>query len=65
MTSIESLTIDASEIVERALENLHDDAGVPEKEMNELQAFLEDWCKKNHTNTKTYYADYQLGVICN
>ena len=64
VTSEHSLQLDAADIIEQACEDLHEDAGVPDKQTKELQTFLNEWCKKNEMYTKTYFADESIGVVC-
>lgn len=64
VTSEHSLQLDAADIIEQACEDLHEDAGVPDKQTKELQVFLNEWYKKNEMYTKTYFADESIGVVC-
>lgn len=63
VTSCESISLSAADIVENALEELHEDAEVSSKATEQLQIFLDKWCKENSGGTQTYYADCDLGVI--
>lgn len=63
VTSCESISLSAADIVENALEELHEDAEVSSKATEQLQSFLDQWCKENGGGTQTYYADCDMGVI--
>ncbi|MFJ7661991.1 hypothetical protein ACIQXW_06275 [Lysinibacillus sp. NPDC097162] len=63
VTRCESIYLSAAEIVENALEELHEDAEVSNQAMEQLQTFLDQWCKENGGGTQTYYADCDTGVI--
>lgn len=57
------MSIDAVDIVSNATSELHEDAfyGIDDKDMKELQDFLDKWCKKQ-TGTTTYYVDYTKAI---
>lgn len=63
VTSCESIYLSAADIIENALEELHEDAEVSNKATEQLQSFLDKWCKENGSGTQTYYADESTGVI--
>lgn len=63
VTRCESLYLSATDIVENALEELHEDAEVSNEATEQLQSFLDQWCKRNGGGTQTYYADESTGVI--
>jgi len=59
------LSIDASDIIENACSDLHEDAmdNISNKDEKELQTLLDKWCEDNKAGTTTYYADYKIGVM--
>ncbi|PIJ98093.1 hypothetical protein [Lysinibacillus sphaericus] len=63
VTTCRSIYLSATDIIENALEDLHEDAGVSNKATEKLQNFLDQWCKENVVETQTYYADESTGVI--
>ncbi|MGF7012007.1 hypothetical protein M2146_002561 [Lachnospiraceae bacterium PF1-22] len=50
-TSSMDITLDAQDIVERACEELHEDAFEQIKDLDELQDFLDVWCAKQKGTT--------------
>ena len=54
------MSIDARDIIDRACEELHEDAldNISDKDTEELQEYLDSWCKRQ-TGTTTYYPDYR------
>jgi len=64
-TSVMDMSIDASDVIENACNDLHEEAesNISNKEIKELQEFLDMWCKKNSENTTTYYADFKVGIL--
>lgn len=58
------LTMDASDIIENACSDLHEDAmdNISDKDQKELQILLNQWCENNKAGTTTYYADFKVGV---
>lgn len=64
VTSVEKISIDAYSIIENACEGLHEDAmeNIDEKDIAELEEFLDNWCKKQ-TGTTTYYPCYKQYVV--
>ena len=63
VTSVEKISIDAYSVIENACEGLHEDAmeNIDEKDIAELEEFLDNWCKKQ-TGTTTYYPCYKQYV---
>lgn len=55
------LHIDADDIVESALEDHHEDAGVADDLMAELRTFLAGWCDR--ANVVSYDPDYSRVVL--
>lgn len=55
------LTLDAMQIIENACEELHEDAVSNIKDEEELQLFLNNWCKKQ-TGTDTYIVNYKYAI---
>ena len=55
VTSVEKISIDAYSVIENACEGLHEDAmeNIDEKDIAELEEFLDNWCKKQ-TGTTFY-----------
>lgn len=54
------ISMDASDIIENACEDLHEDAldSISKKDEKELQDILDSWCKKQ-TGTRTVYPNYE------
>lgn len=63
VTRCESINLSAADIIENASEDLHEDAEVSNEATEQLQSFLDQWCKDNGGGTQTYYADESTGVI--
>lgn len=63
-TFSEQISIDADSLIENECENLHEDAEswIGEKDIKELQTFVDDWCKKQ-TGTRTFYVDHSAAII--
>lgn len=63
-TSEMELQIDASDIIENACSELHEDAmyNISDKDKKELQEILDRWCEKNKWGTTSYYPDYEIGI---
>lgn len=59
------LSIDASNVIEDACSELHEDAmdNISDEDQKELQTLLDKWCKDNQAGTTTYYADYKIGIL--
>jgi len=64
-TSVMDMSIDASDVIENACSDLHEEAenNIARKDIDELQTFLDQWCKNNSAGTTTYYADYKVGIV--
>ena len=64
-TSAIDMSIDASDIIENACSDLHEEAenNISRQGMEELQTFLDQWCEKYGAGTTTYYADYKVGIL--
>ena len=64
-TTTTELSFDAGSLVEDACEDLHEEAGdnISNDEIKELQALLDAWAEKVDRGTKTYWADWSVGVI--
>lgn len=60
VTSVEEISIDASDIIEDACSDLHKDA-YEQCDESSLQKLLDGWCKEQ-TGTTTYYPYYQQYV---
>jgi len=58
------LSMDASNIIEDACSNLHEDSmdNISDKDQKELQKLLDNWCENNKAGTTTYYADFTVGI---
>jgi len=58
------LSIDASNILEDACSDLHEDArdNISVQNEEELQELLDHWCNNNKQGTTTYYPNYEVGV---
>lgn len=63
VTSDRKIFIDASYIIENACEDLYEDArdNISDKDIKQLQSFLDNWCKKQ-IGTTTYYPCYEQYV---
>jgi len=59
------LSIDASDILEDACSDLHEDAmdNISVEDEKELQLLLDKWCEDNKQGTTTYYADFGVGIL--
>jgi len=64
-TYIMELSIDASDIIEDACSDLHEDAmdNISDEDQKELQSLLDKWCEDNKQGTITYYADFSVGIL--
>ena len=64
-TYIMELSMDASNIIEDACSDLHEDArdNISDEDQKELQVLLDKWCEENKQGTTTYYADYSVSII--
>ena len=64
-TYIMELSMDASNIIEDACSDLHEDArdNISVEDQKELQILLDKWCEENKQGTTTYYADYSVSII--
>lgn len=64
VTSMEKIDIDVYSILENACEDLHEDAmdNISEKDIVELEEFLDNWCSKQ-IGTITYYPCYKQYVV--
>ena len=60
-TKSDSIKMDASNIIENACNDLHEDA-IDQCNEESLQKLLDEWCKKQ-TGTTTYYPDYTIGIV--
>jgi len=58
------LSMDASSIIEDACSDLHEDAmdNISDKDQEELQTLLNQWCENNKSGTTTYYANFKVGI---
>ena len=58
------LSMDASNIIEDACSDLHEDAmdNISVQDEKCLQVLLDKWCEKNKQGTTTYYADFSIGI---
>lgn len=63
VTSAQKIFVDASDIIENACEDLHEDArdNISDEDIKQLQSFLDNWCKKQ-IGTTTYYPCYEQYV---
>ena len=57
------ITLNAEDIVENASEELHEDATISSKSMEELTIFLSEWVERNKQDTHTIYPDYRLAIL--
>lgn len=66
VTSVETISIDAYDIVRDACEDLHEDAmdNISSEDFTRLQNFLDEWCK-DQAGTTTYYPCYEQYVLIN
>ena len=64
-TSVMDMSIDASDVIENACSDLHEEAesNISNKDRETLQKFLDLWCENNKQGTTTYYADYKIGIL--
>ena len=60
ITSDRKIFVDASYIIDNACEDLYEDArdNISDKDIKQLQSFLDNWCKKQ-IGTTTYYPCYE------
>ena len=63
VTSDRKIFVDASYIIDNACEDLYEDArdNISDKDIKQLQSFLDNWCKKQ-IGTTTYYPCYEQYV---
>ena len=63
-TTSSKIGVDAADIVERATEDLHEDASsnISDEDVNELQNYLDKWCEKQ-IGTTTYYMTNKYSVL--
>jgi len=63
-TSVIDLSIDASDVIENACSDLHEDArdNILVQDEEKLQVLLDKWCEENNAGTTTYYADFNVGI---
>lgn len=66
VTSVETISIDAYDIVRDACEDLHEDAmdNISSEDFTRLQNFLDEWCE-DQAGTTTYYPCYEQYVLIN
>lgn len=66
VTSVETISIDAYDIVRDTCEDLHEDAmdNISSEDFTRLQNFLDEWCK-DQAGTTTYYPCYEQYVLIN
>ena len=59
------LSMDASNVIEDACSDLHEDAmdNISVQEEEKLQALLDKWCEENSAGTTSYYVDFNVGII--
>jgi len=59
------LSMDASNIIEDACSDLHEDAmdNISDEDEKCLQVLLDKWCEDNRSGTTSYYADYTVGIL--
>lgn len=64
-TYTRSLSLDTSDILERELEDLHEDAEVRQRDKADLKAFLDEWCKRPSVvnSTMTYFLDERVAIV--
>jgi len=64
-TYIMELSIDASDIIENACSDLHEDArdNISVQEEEKLQTLLDKWCEDNGAGTTSYYTDFKVGIL--
>ena len=63
VTSVEKISVDATNVIENACSDLHEDA-YERCDEGSLQKLLDDWCKEQ-TGTTTYYPCYKQYVEIN
>jgi len=63
-TQLIELSMDASDILENAFSDLHEDTmdNISDDDQKELQVLLDQWCEENKAGTTTYYADFSVGI---
>lgn len=63
-TTSQSLKLFASDIVEHACEELHEEAyDRVAHRLDELQKLLDEWAKASEEDTKTYYPDFGVRIV--
>lgn len=63
-TTSQSLKLFASDIVEHACEELHEEAyDRVAHRLDELQKLLDEWAKASEEDTKTYYQDFGVRIV--
>jgi len=65
VTNSTDLSMDASDIIENACSDLHEDAmdNISDEDKNKLQLLLDTWCEDNMQGTTTYYADFSVRIM--
>lgn len=63
-TKTTNLTLDADTVLQDQSDNLHEDAldNIYRNKIDELQNFLDKWCKDIEGHTLTYWPDYKVAV---
>ncbi len=61
-TTQSSISLDADSVVEQACEDLYEDS-YENCDTKSLQKLLDQWCEENMKVTRTYYPDYNIGVL--
>jgi len=58
------LSMDASDIIEDACSDLHENAmdNISDEDQKELQMLLDKWCEDNRQGTTSYYVDFSVGI---
>ena len=58
------LSMDASNVIEDACSDLHEDArdNISVQDEEELQVLLNKWCENNKQGTTSYYVDFNVGI---
>jgi hypothetical protein len=60
-----TLSLNAQDWVDDALENLYESACVDQRDMNELERYVDMWCQRPSVveSTKTYFKDDEVAIL--
>lgn len=64
-TATTSLSVDTDDALRNRLDDLHEDAEVGKKDMEDLESFLTEWCNRESVirDTTTYWPDEKVAIV--